>query len=107
MIKKPGYWESYYQGDENEKLFKRKYSFSDRSRYYWSDQEVENAKKKLIKNLKRTKIPLSLLSQFMPDQFFQVCAGTTTPDPLDLVHSHIQTVTDIYARACGLRRGKK
>lgn len=107
MIKKPGYWESYYQGDENEKLFKRKYSFSDRSRYYWADPEVENAKKRLIKNHKRTKIPLSLLSQFMPDQFFQVCAGTTTPGPLDLVHSHIQTVTDIYARACGLKREKK
>ena len=45
MINNPKYWEPYYHGDENEKSFKRKFSFSDRSRYYWPNSEVEDAKK--------------------------------------------------------------
>jgi D-tagatose-1,6-bisphosphate aldolase subunit GatZ/KbaZ len=101
MLDKPGYWKSYYYGDENEKFFKRKYSLSDRSRYYWPDPEVDNARMKLIRNLTKTKIPLSLLSQFMPNQFYQVCDGKITVSPLDLVHSHIRTVAGVYARACG------
>jgi D-tagatose-1,6-bisphosphate aldolase subunit GatZ/KbaZ len=106
MIKEPRYWKSYYHGNENEKLFKRKYSFSDRSRYYWPNQELEVAKTRLYNNLTLNKIPLSLLSQFMPDQFYSVCEGEIGLHPKDLVHSHIRTVAGIYARACGLVRNE-
>jgi D-tagatose-1,6-bisphosphate aldolase subunit GatZ/KbaZ len=102
MIKMPEYWEPYYHGDENEKKFKRKYSFSDRSRYYWPNSEVEDAKIKLYSNLIKNKIPHSLLSQFMPEEFYRVCAGRIPIHPQDLVYSHIRRVTGIYARACGL-----
>ena len=102
MIKMPEYWEPYYHGNENEKTFKRKYSFSDRSRYYWPNSEVGDAKKKLYQNLIKNKIPLSLLSQFMPEEFYQVCAGHIPVHPQDLVYSHIRRVAGIYARACGL-----
>lgn len=104
MVKEPRYWKSYYYGDENEKLFKRKYSFSDRSRYYWPNREIEDAKTRLFHNLTHFKIPLSLLSQFMPTQFYQVCEGKISIDPKDLVRSHIQTLVGMYARACGLSR---
>lgn len=106
MVKEPRYWKSYYHGDENEKFFKRKYSFSDRSRYYWPNQEIEDAKNRLCKNLTRNRIPLSVLSQFMPIQFYQVCEGKIATHPKDLVHSHIRTVAGIYARACGLTRNE-
>jgi len=102
MLKTPEYWNSYYKGDENEKLLKRKYSFSDRSRYYWPDPEVEEARKKLYSNLMRINIPVSLLSQFMPREFYQVCNGETINNPYDLVRSHIRTIAGIYARACGM-----
>lgn len=51
MLKVPDYWKSYYHGNEDEKAFKRKYSFSDRSRYYWLNPAVENAKKGCIQTL--------------------------------------------------------
>ncbi len=60
--------------------------------YYWPDQELDDAKNTLYMSLSRHKIPLSLLSQFMPIQFYQVCEGEITIHPKDLVHSHIRTV---------------
>ena len=102
MINEPKYWEPYYHGDEQQKAFKRKYSFSDRVRYYWPVKEIEEAKNKLFSNLNKKEIPLSLLSQYMPVQFYQVCEGTIKANPTELVHSHINTVTGIYSRACGL-----
>ncbi len=101
MINQPKYWERYYLGDEKQKLFKRKYSFSDRLRYYWPMKELNDAKDRLFKNLRDNRIPYSLLSQFMPLQFPQVCEGSISVDPQELVHSYIHNVTGIYSRACG------
>lgn len=102
MIEKPKYWEKYYFGDEKLKFFKRKFSFSDRLRYYWPMAELNLARNRLFENLQNNKIPHSLLSQYMPVQFYQVCEGTINAEPNDLVHSYIQIVTGIYSRACGL-----
>lgn len=103
MIGEPKYWEKYYPGDEKQQSFKRKYSFSDRLRYYWPMAELESARYRLFENLRLNQIPSSLLSQFMPAQFYQVCEGTISVDPKNLIHSYIQTVTGIYSRACGLQ----
>lgn len=102
MLNEPKYWEPYYPGNGQQQAFKRKYSFSDRVRYYWPNEENQSAIKKLYKNLNENEIPLSLLSQFMPAQFYQVCKGLIEASPTEFVHSHIQTVTGIYSRACGL-----
>jgi D-tagatose-1,6-bisphosphate aldolase subunit GatZ/KbaZ len=106
MLEEPKYWKKYYPGDEKQQFFKRKYSFSDRLRYYWPNTELDSAKNKLFENLKKNKIPTSLLSQFMPIQFYQVCEGLITTEPKELVHSYIQVVTGIYSRACGLSAAK-
>lgn len=102
MIRQPKYWENYYLGDEKQKFFKRRYSFSDRLRYYWPLAELDEAKNKLFENLRKNKIPYSLLSQFMPIQFFHVCEGSITNDPKELVHNYIHSITGMYSRACGL-----
>lgn len=102
MIKQPKYWERYYLGDEKQKFFKRRYSFSDRLRYYWPMDELAKAKSRLFGNLRVKEIPYSLLSQFMPIQFAQVCEGLISVDPQELVHSYIQSVTAMYSRACGI-----
>lgn len=106
MLSEPKYWQPYYHGDAQQQSFKRKYSFSDRIRYYWPFEEVEKAKNKLFENLTKTGIPLSLLSQFMPSQFYQVCQGVIDPTPTELIQSHILTVTGIYSRACGLSQAE-
>jgi D-tagatose-1,6-bisphosphate aldolase subunit GatZ/KbaZ len=102
MMKEPIYWEKYYPGDEKQQFFKRKYSFSDRSRYYWPMEVLELSRNRLFENLSKNSIPSSLLSQYMPIQFYQVSEGLITADPRELVHSYIQIVTGIYSRACGL-----
>ena len=102
MSDQPVYWEKYYTGNEKQKSFKRKYSYSDRLRYYWPMKELEECKDQLYKNLECYKIPASLLSQFMPSQYYQVKEGLITAKPKELVINYIQTVTGIYSRACGL-----
>lgn len=106
MLDEPKYWKPYYSGDAQQQAFKRKYSFSDRVRYYWPFKEVDSAREKLFDNLTKSGIPLSVLSQFMPIQFYRVCEGAIGATPTELIHSHIQTVTDIYSRACGLSQVK-
>jgi len=102
MTDKPGYWMKYYQGNDRQKAFKRKYSFSDRSRYYWPMPVLRDAQSRLFNNLTKNKIPLSLLSQFMPYQFYEVSEGITEALPDQLVHSYIRIVAGIYSRVCGL-----
>jgi len=101
MLSFPDHWKDWYTGDENEKSFKRRYSFSDRARYYWHLPELEKAKSKLFNNLSDIKIPLTLLSQFMPTQFY-LADIMKNPGPKDLLYCHIRTVASIYSRACGL-----
>lgn len=102
MLENPVFWENYYHGNKEQQAFKRKYSFSDRSRYYWPVTALESSQKRLFKNMEEHQIPVSLLSQYMPVQFYQVCEGLIEPYPKLLVHSYIQMVAGIYARACGL-----
>ncbi len=65
MLKRPEYWRKYYHGAQDEKAFKRKYSLSDRARYYWVQPEVRNAFEQLMNNLGGKSLPYSLLSQFV------------------------------------------
>lgn len=105
MLQDPKHWKKYYFGTENQQLFKRKYSFSDRSRYYWPDESINTAKNRLIDNLRKNKIPLSLLSQFMPYQFYEILDGRLANEPMELVLNYIRIITGIYSRACGLSHG--
>jgi D-tagatose-1,6-bisphosphate aldolase subunit GatZ/KbaZ len=96
MIREPVYWEKYYKGDEYLKKFKRKYSYSDRIRYYWSDKAVQEAFSILLKNLDENKIPQSLLSQFLPEESRLIKDGFLTDNPEELIIKRISDVLDIY-----------
>jgi D-tagatose-1,6-bisphosphate aldolase subunit GatZ/KbaZ len=65
MVKHPEHWQKYYRGNEKEQAFKRKYSLSDRVRYYWVQPEVQKAFGRLMENLGEKVLPYSLLSQFV------------------------------------------
>ena len=105
MRDNPVHWKKYYSGTEHQQFFKRKYSLSDRSRYYWPDESLNQAKDRLFKNLRKNRIPLSLLSQFMPTQFHRVLSGTLANDPKEILLDYIRIITGVYSRACGLSRG--
>jgi D-tagatose-1,6-bisphosphate aldolase subunit GatZ/KbaZ len=104
---KPNYWEKYYHGSEDEKHFSRRYSLSDRSRYYWTNRELSASVDKLFANLSHTKIPYSLVSQYMPNLVNNVSEGTLPANPRDLTIAHIRETLAAYAEAAGFTRKER
>ncbi|TVR06919.1 MAG: tagatose-bisphosphate aldolase, partial [Spirochaetaceae bacterium] len=102
----PQFWKKYYPGDAGEQAFKRKYSYSDRSRYYWPDARLQEACSRLFANLRSWGIPPSVLSQFMPVKYRQVREGLVTADPADLALARVRDVIAMYARACGMAKDR-
>ncbi len=98
MRKNPKYWQKHYHGTDEEIAFKRKYSFSDRCRYYYANPEVSESIAVLFDNLKAG-IPWNLLSQFMPVQYDRVRVGVLQNDPKALVLDRIGDTIDNYMYA--------
>ena len=96
MMEEPKNWKKHYHGNENELWFKRKFSFSDRSRYYMPNPKVAAAKEKMIENLRKEGISLAVLSQFMPIQYTKVRQGLIENDPEELILDRITNTIDEY-----------
>ncbi len=101
MVADPRHWRNYYRGGEDDVRFARKYSFSDRCRYYWPKPEVQEALRILLANLAQNPVPPPLLSQFLPDQYEAVRQKQISISPRDLICNRIARVLDVYADACG------
>lgn len=99
MRENPNHWEKYYHGNRQQQRFSRIYSFSDRIRYYWPDDTVNEAQNKLFDNLSGVDIPLPLLSQYLPEQFKRVREGAITANPQELIIDKIQQVLRSYSQA--------
>lgn len=95
----PNYWEKYYHGTPEQLAFKRKYSFSDRSRYYFAQPEVVQAMEQLLKNLSSVKIPLTVLSQYLPVQYHKIRNGELANDPVAILEDKTQAVVRRYCEA--------
>ncbi len=96
MLKQPENWKKHYHGDEGKLRLARKYSLSDRCRYYLPVNEVNLSVNKLMKNLSRTPIPLTLLSQYMPVQYTKVRNGVLANNPLSLAKDRVINCIDEY-----------
>jgi D-tagatose-1,6-bisphosphate aldolase subunit GatZ/KbaZ len=101
MVENPGYWRGYYEGSAEEQRLARRYSYSDRIRYYWADPEVIAVQRRLFDNLAAHGIPEPLLSQYLPRQFDRVRSGELPPDPETLAIEAVRVVLRDYAAACG------
>ena len=100
MLRNPAHWKAYYAGNEAEVKFARMYSFSDRCRYYWLEPDVQRELEVLFRNLSREKIPLTLISQYLPEQFETVRDGRLQAAPEELVEDRIRRVLKVYGAAC-------
>ncbi|MEP1695509.1 MAG: class II D-tagatose-bisphosphate aldolase, non-catalytic subunit [Paracoccaceae bacterium] len=97
MNANPGNWQSYYNGTEQELNILKTYSYSDRIRYYWTDEKIAAALDGLIVSLKAKPIPQPLMSQaFMGLEFGEI---PTCPDTL--IEGHIQRCVRRYFEASG------
>jgi D-tagatose-1,6-bisphosphate aldolase subunit GatZ/KbaZ len=100
MLAEPEQWERYYAGATDTQRLLRRYSYSDRVRYYWPDPEIQAAQETLFSNLADRDIPPPLLSQHLPDQYARVRRGELSVEPLDLVLDRVRDVLRAYLLAC-------
>ena len=105
MLMQPVYWQTHYQGDPERQRFARKYSPSDRSRYYWPVNRVQTSLAKLIKNLESRPPPYPLLSQYLPVQYGHIRDGLIANSPRAIITDKIASVLAEYAYACGFESG--
>ncbi len=99
MRRDPGHWRGYYRGDERELRLARRYSLSDRSRYYWALPPLQSAVGRLMANLRRAPIPFTLISQFLPAQARAVRSGRLAADPEALALDRVREVLADYRYA--------
>jgi D-tagatose-1,6-bisphosphate aldolase subunit GatZ/KbaZ len=103
MMRNPGYWRSYYRGDDDELRLSRAFSFSDRCRYYWPQPSVQEEVNRLLRNLSLFSYPLTLLSQYLPLEYEAIRQSALENHPAALIGHHIRRVLRFYSAACGAR----
>ncbi|AST56523.1 tagatose-bisphosphate aldolase [Thermoanaerobacterium thermosaccharolyticum] len=96
MINNPEHWKNHYFGDDARKKFLCKYSYSDRCRYYLPTRNVKNSLNLLIRNLENVKIPMTLISQFMPLQYDNIRRGLIKNEPISLIKNAIMNRLNDY-----------
>lgn len=102
MRENPRYWQKHYnKGSEAEIAFARRFSYSDRVRYYWPNPRIGQALDQLVWNLKTYPAPPALLSQYLPLQYQAVREQRLINDPLHLIRHKIMEVTAVYSAAAG------
>lgn len=100
MSEEPGYWEHHYSGGEHDVHLLRRYSYSDRVRYYWNSPAVKQATARMISNLNQVAIPETMLSAVLPEQYRAVRQGALRPEAHAIILHRIRTVLQPYAEAC-------
>ena len=99
MLSNPGNWKKHYHGDEHQLKLARKYSFSDRCRYYIGFPEVVAAIDKLFANLRDYPIPMNMLHQYMPLSYKKVRDHIIPLDPKALAMDGIAAFMEDYEYA--------
>ncbi len=99
MLDHPENWKKYYHGDQSQLHLARKYSYSDRSRYYLGSEKVKEAINKLFENLDECMIPMNLLRQYMPMQYNMKRDGKLLSNPRSLAKAGVTTFIDEYIYA--------
>ncbi|MBQ3458591.1 MAG: class II D-tagatose-bisphosphate aldolase, non-catalytic subunit, partial [Synergistaceae bacterium] len=93
---------------DEEKRIARKYSYSDRCRYYFSLPEIKSAISKLFANIDSIadKIPAGMLRQYMPRQYRRVRDGRLEMKAASLVKDCVVELCEDYNYAVGIKLGE-
>ncbi len=102
MTASPEHWESHYNGNLQQQILNRYYSYSDRIRYYWSEPRIDQSVALLMQNLRKNPIPATLIYEFFPTAYWSLREGLILGDPAELVCHSIQGEIQRYRQACGL-----
>jgi D-tagatose-1,6-bisphosphate aldolase subunit GatZ/KbaZ len=102
MLRNPSLWKAYYHGSDDEVRRDLTYGFSDRCRYYWNQPAVQAEVSRLLYNLAAKSIPLTLVSQYLPEEYEEIRAGALKAVPEQMIQYHIRRVLGVYAKACSV-----
>jgi D-tagatose-1,6-bisphosphate aldolase subunit GatZ/KbaZ len=99
MLANPVHWQGFYVGDEKQQSFARRFSRSDRSRYYWTVPAVSKAVDQMQWNLRTVRVPEELVSQYLPRQYQRVRDQELSVHPQALLRDTVRDVLDDYLAA--------
>jgi len=97
MLARPEHWVKHYHGTQEQLKTLRRYSYSDRIRYYWGSPVVHAAVEIMMKNL--NSIAETILSAMLPEQYQTMRKGGQRLTPEELVILKIQQALQPYAAA--------
>ena len=96
MLENPKNWQKHYHGSDEDKHIARKYSYSDRCRYYFSLPEIKSTIQKLFTNIDSIEVPAGMLRQFMPRQSKLVRDGKLSMKAAALVKYSVVECAEDY-----------
>ncbi len=99
MMANPGNWQKHYHGTDAEKALARKYSFSDRSRYYMGQAPVVEAMNKMFANLDKVEMPITMIHQYLPLQYEAVRDGKLANNARELAKAGVVVFVEDYEYA--------
>jgi len=99
MCQNPDNWKKHYHGSEEELAYKRKYSFLDRSRYYFADEAVQASLKKLLENINSNPIPKTTLSQYLPTAYTRLHRAGAAYSAENLIKARVKDCIEDYLYA--------
>ncbi|MGH8194560.1 MAG: D-tagatose-bisphosphate aldolase, class II, non-catalytic subunit [Woeseiaceae bacterium] len=100
MRANPVHWRRYYSSEGARLTLDLQYSLSDRIRYYWPAKNVVAAVSRLMRSLRTSPPPLTLIRQHLPQQYAAIREHEIRNDPEALVLHKIDEVLAQYASAC-------
>lgn len=90
------YWKSYYHGSEQDIAYARKYSLSDRCRYYLEDEDIKASIERLRANINAASLPFGLISQYFPELKERVLTAEIKASAEELIKERIKDVLKAY-----------
>ncbi len=102
MLENPSNWQKHYRGSDEEMRLARKYSYSDRCRYYFSLPEIKASIAKLFSNIDSVEVPAGMLRQYMPVQYRKVRDGLLEMKASSLAKDCVVEIAEDYNYAVKL-----
>ncbi len=99
MVSNPDNWKKHYHGEEKELKLARKYSFSDRSRYYLGRERVVSAMNQMFSNLEGIEIPITMIHQYLPKHYELVRDGKLANESRELAKEGVTIFMKEYEYA--------
>jgi len=103
MLAHPEHWAKHYHGTASEQKTLRRYSYSDRIRYYWGLPAVQTAVNTLMRNLDSVEIPETLVSAMLPEQYHAIRERGLRATPEEIAMLAVQQALQPYAVAASAR----